>query len=33
MKPLENLLQNAARSQKKIVLSEGSDPPRRAGCH
>lgn len=26
MKPLENLLQNAARSQKKIVLSEGSDP-------
>jgi phosphate acetyltransferase len=26
MKPLENLLQNAARSQKKIVLSEGADP-------
>ena len=26
MTPLENLLQNAARSQKKIVLSEGSDP-------
>ena len=26
MKPLEMLLKNAARSQKKIVLSEGSDP-------
>lgn len=26
MKPLELLLQNAARSQKKIVLSEGTDP-------
>ncbi|MBT0958951.1 phosphate acetyltransferase [Alphaproteobacteria bacterium KMM 3653] len=26
MKPLERLLKNAARSQKKIVLSEGSDP-------
>ena len=26
MKPLEMLLQNAARSKKKIVLSEGSDP-------
>jgi len=26
VKPLEMLLQNAARSQKKIVLSEGSDP-------
>ena len=26
MKPLEMLLQNAARSQKKIVLSEGDDP-------
>ncbi|GEM_PF-4460760 len=26
MKPLEMLLKNAARSQKKIVLSEGGDP-------
>lgn len=26
MKPLETLLHNAARSQKRIVLSEGSDP-------
>ncbi|KPN63546.1 phosphate acetyltransferase [Aliiroseovarius crassostreae] len=26
MKPLEMLLKNAARSQKKIVLSEGADP-------
>ena len=26
MKPLEMLLRNAARSQKKIVLSEGADP-------
>ena len=26
MKPLETLLENAARSQKKIVLSEGADP-------
>jgi phosphate acetyltransferase len=26
MKPLEMILQNAARSQKKIVLSEGTDP-------
>ncbi len=26
MKPLEQLLKNAARSQKKIVLSEGSNP-------
>lgn len=26
MKPLKTLLQNAARSQKKIVLSEGADP-------
>jgi phosphate acetyltransferase len=26
MKPLETLLKNAARSQKKIVLSEGADP-------
>lgn len=26
MKPLEMILQNAARSQKRIVLSEGSDP-------
>lgn len=26
MKPLETLLKNAARSQKKIVLSEGTDP-------
>ncbi|WP_170330228.1 phosphate acetyltransferase [Ruegeria arenilitoris] len=26
MKPLEELLKNAAQSQKKIVLSEGSDP-------
>lgn len=26
MKPLETLLANAARSQKKIVLSEGTDP-------
>ena len=26
MKPLEMLLKNAARSQKRIVLSEGTDP-------
>ena len=26
MKPLEMILQNAARSQKRIVLSEGGDP-------